>query len=99
MWLAGQLRSLRGARPPVGWHARRRHARARSPAPTGARPLRPPESHRPPRIGLNSHMVGILSRGQISRGNRSELDRRLKVLAKFRPLAARGSAQLLNLVL
>eukprot|EP01047_Picozoa_sp_COSAG01_P018367 COSAG01_NODE_993_length_12256_cov_6.798964_1_plen_61_part_10 len=49
------------------------------------------------RIGPNSHMVGILSRGQIFRWNRSELDRRLKVLAKFRPLAARGSAQLLNL--
>jgi hypothetical protein len=43
-------------------------------------------------------MVGILSPGQISRGNRSELYRRLEVLAKFRPLAARGSAQLLNLV-
>jgi hypothetical protein len=44
-------------------------------------------------------MVGILSPGQISHGNRSELYRRLEVLlAKFRPLAARGSAQLLNLV-
>ena len=60
--------------------------------------LKPPTGNLGTRIAIRTTVRPQLAHGRDSQSRPNLAYRRLAVLAKFRPLAARGSAQLLNLV-
>ena len=60
--------------------------------------LKPPTGNLGTRTAIRTTVRPQLAHGRDSQSRPNLSYRRLEVLAKFRPLAARGSAQLLNLV-
>ena len=60
--------------------------------------LKPPTGNLGTRTAIRTTVRPQLAHGRDSQSRPNLAYRRLAVLAKFRPLAARGSAQLLNLV-